>query len=360
MGHTCKWLAAACGGLVISVSAARGLVLSDDFDAYAPGNLDGSQSAGGGWAGGWTPEFNDVGGVANVAGVARITADEPIGAGGAHLQLLGAGPKTGGGGNGAQRHIAGSPTAGAVEFQFDLRIDSLAGLGGEGDAINVYVNGVDSSGLTGVHNVSAWLSYRPDWISGPAAGFDDADWMIRKAHPTSEVIAPGEQDRWIDTGVAVREGAVYAIAVTIDLDADTWRLMIRDTTAADPAERIFDGLEFFEVGNRKTLAARQVVVALWEGSSEASAAAISIDNFGPVTMPEPASVVLLAGGAAAFATWRRVRRRADAGTRGRGDAGRTPALRAGAWAGRRAQRTLRMGRAAISWRACTSVTSSRG
>ena len=50
------------------------------------------------------------------------------------------------------------------------------------------------------------------------------------------------------------------------------------------------------MGNRSTLALRQVVFAIREGSDAASNAAISIDNIAPIPVPEPATLLLLASG----------------------------------------------------------------
>ena len=288
------------------------LVLVDDFDTYNPGNLNGAQNGGTGWGEAWAQAFGDATGVDTSKIYTAIAASA---GGGNHLDVHGAGSpagtQNGAYANAARRRIDGEPDSGVVELEFDLRTGDLSNMDQGGDAIDIYVNGVGSSTLSGGNNVSVWLAYRPHSLKATSTA-DDAHWLLRKGINSEIIWGPEEPDadredetQWVDSGVSVSSNHDYTVAIRIDLDANRWETWIRDGVVT----RHFADLTFFEDNNRTSLAANKVVWAVKEVSDGPAVTAVSIDNIGPITIPEPATGSLLLSGLVAWAARRRYRRR---------------------------------------------------
>lgn len=235
----------------------------ETFDVYPNG--------GSGWSGDW-----GVGGTVSTVG---ILSDSPINDAGSYLGYQ----TTATGGNSVYRDFAGSIGSGAYTLTMDIRVDSL-GTFYQGtdlsDRLQIYADTGSATGDMGTN--TGWCIMASPNYKTPA-GQPSGNWMVYNGRKNNA----WSSSYMVNSGIAVVEGGVYTLTITVDPANLSYDISIDNGTTVFTAA---------DMGYRtgSTAAADRLVFA---NKMRAAATGTTLSYDSIQIVPEPATLVLLGFGA---------------------------------------------------------------
>ncbi|MCE5186761.1 MAG: PEP-CTERM sorting domain-containing protein [Planctomycetaceae bacterium] len=260
-----KVMGAVMAALLCLVGTANAVL--ETFDSYPSG--------GSGWSGNW-----GVGGTVSTAG---IMSDSPINDAGSYLSYQ----TTATGSNAVYRDFAGAIGSGAYTLTMDFRVDSLGTFysGTDlSDRLQIFGDAGTAAGDMG-SNTGWCIMASPNYKT--PAGQPSGNWMVYNGRKNGA----WSSSCLINSGIAVVEGGVYTLTITVDPADLSYDITLDNGTTIFTAENMG-----FRTAN--TAAADRLVFAN-KMRSGATGTTLSYDSINIV--PEPATLVLLGLGALAVA-----------------------------------------------------------